>query len=114
MPQKCRQPGPHPLPFVKEVQVRREFVPEPVLDPQSQRHGHRALGKIKNEHEDAKGFSQHPSDVGGSDVAAAMLEDINPAPAADQVTERQAADQVAKQNNQDEQRVHGLRPGRNG
>src|SRR5262249_40677702 len=70
----------------------------PLRDPASQDHGNRSLSDIQDEHQDPVTPAQYPTNVGGADVAAPLAEDIDAAPARNQVTEGNGTDEIRSQN----------------
>ena len=73
-----------------------------------QGNGASSLGEIEDEDEQAERSAQDAADVGGADVAAALLEDIDAAHASDEEAERYRADEVGGKDSQDcGEPVHG-------
>jgi hypothetical protein len=59
---------------------------------QPREHRHRPLGAVEDEDDDAPAPSQHPADVGGTDVAAAVAQDVHAASAGHQVAKGDGPD----------------------
>src|ERR1043165_2256576 len=92
MSEKSRQPSPH---------LHVSKLPEVVSKLSRQENGqpdrNRPLGKIEHEHQDSIRPAENSANIGGADVATAMLKDIDAAHSGNDIAERDRAEEIAGQ-----------------